>query len=225
MRALEQQQAQELLSIEASNNLQHLAASAPTTPPRVNAMLSNEYSPSLHPGMNYPSVDVESLSKAVGSAADKRKSVTYAPSVAHSPETQTNGLQTFARPGGAKSMPASRRTSASEHDEDLAGHLDKLSLAAERASPSQVSVPQSILRSNSGRFTTESTGFSYNAGMMLDEQIDQEMHSEQSSNFVVEMRVDHVLDAMRHLPTSDEDKYVNGYANKVSDSISASCDG
>ena len=178
MRALEQQQAQELLSIDAGANLQHLAASAPTTPPRVNAMLSGEYSPSLHPGFVHSSVDAESLSKAVGSAADKRKSVTYAPSVAHSPETQGNGLQSYARPGGAKSMPASRRTSASEHDEELAGHLDKLSLAGERASPSQGTMPQSILRSNSGRYAGDGTGYTYNAGMMLDEQIDQEMHSQ-----------------------------------------------
>lgn len=179
MRVLEQQQAQELLTIESSASLQHLAASAPTTPPRVNAMLSSEYSPSIQTGFAHSSVDAESLSKAVGSAADKRKSVTYAPSVAHSPDTHGNGMQSFARPGGAKSMPASRRTSASEHDEDLAGHLDKLSLAGERSSPAtQASVPQSILRSNNGRYSGESTGYNYNAGMMLDEQIDQEMHSE-----------------------------------------------
>ena len=178
MRALEQQQAQELLTIDSSAALQHLAASAPTTPPRVNAMLSSEYSPNLQTGFAHASVDPESLSRAVGSAADKRKSVTYAPSVTHSPETHGNGMQSFARPGGAKSMPASRRTSASEHDEDLAGHLDKLSLAGERSSPAQASVPQSILRSNSGRFNGEGGGYAYNAGMMLDEQIDQEMHSQ-----------------------------------------------
>jgi len=34
---------------------------------------------------------------------------------------------------GAKSMPASRRTSASEHDEELAGHLQGLSLAGDRS--------------------------------------------------------------------------------------------
>lgn len=215
MRALEQQQAQELLTIESSATLQHLAASAPTTPPRVNAMLSSEYSPNLHLGIAHNSVDAESLSKAVGSAADKRKSVTYAPSVAHSPENHTNGMQSFARPGGAKSMPASRRTSASEHDEELAGHLDKLSLAGERQSPAQASVPQSILRSNSGRYPGESTGYVYNAGMMLDEQIDQEMHSELLTAFAVPPHADDAVDAMRHLPTSDEDKYLNGYANKV----------
>lgn len=185
MRALEQQQAQELLSIEGAG-LQHLAASAPTTPPRVNAMLSsNEYSPHLQSGLSQSSMDADTLSKAVGSAVDKRKSVTYAPSVAHSPESHTSNHQSFARPGGAKSMPASRRTSASEHDEELAGHLDKLSLAGERASPVPGSVQQSILRSSSGRFgAAEGMGYAYNAGMMLDEQIDQEMHSTSVSSLI-----------------------------------------
>lgn len=215
MRALEAQQARELLTIDVGANLQHLAASAPTTPPRVNAMLSSEYSPGLHPGFAHSSVDAESLSKAVGSAADKRKSVTYAPSVAHSPETQGNGLQSFARPGGAKSMPASRRTSASEHDEELAGHLDKLSLAGERSSPSHGIAPQSILRSSSGRYAGEGAGYTYNAGMMLDEQIDQEMHSQYFHRIRFVLSANFCLDAMRYLPTSDEDKYVNGYGNKV----------
>ncbi|KAI0651425.1 ARM repeat-containing protein [Trametes meyenii] len=198
MRALEQQQARELLSIPLE---QHLAVSAPTTPPRVNAVLSDDHSPTYHSALSASYVDVETLSKAVGNA-DKRKSVTYAPSVNHSPELPS-GNQSFARPGGAKSMPASRRTSASEHDEDLAGHLQGLSLAGERAervSTPSGAIPQSILRSNSGRFTAndgQQYGNVYNAGMMLDEQLDQEMHN-----------------AMRHLPTSDEDKYTNGYANK-----------
>lgn len=174
---LEQQQAQELLTIEGAN-LQHLAASAPTTPPRVNAMLSSEYSPNLSSGLAHSSVDAETLSKAVGSAADKRKSVTYAPSVNHSPEAHSNSHQSFARPGGAKSMPASRRASASEHDEELAGHLENLSLVGERAANGQ-NVPQSILRSSSGRFTTpDGQTYAFNAGMMLDEQLDQEMNSE-----------------------------------------------
>ena len=76
-------------------------------------------------------------------------------------------------------MPASRRTSASEHDEELAGHLQGLSLAGERAeriSTPSGTIPQSILRSNSGRFGNDYANV-YNAGMMLDEQLDKEMHS------------------------------------------------
>ncbi|KAM5534349.1 hypothetical protein V8D89_011942 [Ganoderma adspersum] len=202
MRALEQQQARELLTIpiEAS---QHLAVSAPTTPPRVNAVLSDDHSPTYPSSLARSVMDPDALLQAVGKA-DKRKSVTYAPSVNHSPEMPSSN-QSFARPGGAKSMPASRRTSASEHDEELAVHLEGLSLAGERAgrerervaTPSGA-IPQSILRSNSGRFANDYAGV-YNAGMMLDEQLDQEMHN-----------------AMRHLPTSDEDKFSNGFSNRKS---------
>ncbi|TFK88529.1 ARM repeat-containing protein [Polyporus arcularius HHB13444] len=198
MRMLEQQQARELLTIPLES--QHLAVSAPTTPPRVNAVLSDDHSPTFSSNLAHRVVDADMLSQAVGKA-DKRKSVTYAPSVNHSPELPS-GNQSFARPGGAKSMPASRRTSASEHDEELAGHLQGLSLAGERAdripTPSG-GIPQSILRSNSGRFTNDHANV-YNAGMMLDEQLDQEMHN-----------------AMRHLPTSDEDKFTNGFAKKPSE--------
>lgn len=178
MRALEQQQARELLTIESGAGLQHLAASAPTTPPRVNAMLHSELSPNLSMGMSHSSVDAESLSKAVGSAADKRKSVTYAPSVNHSPESHSNGHQAFARPGGAKSMPASRRASASEHDEEIAAHLENLSLVGERGVTGHGTLPQSILRSSGGRYGgPDNTGYGFNAAGMLDEQLDQEMHS------------------------------------------------
>ena len=76
-------------------------------------------------------------------------------------------------------MPASRRTSASSHDEELAGHLQGLSLAGERShrvSPAPATA--SILKN--GRFGDDDGvhyGNIYNAGMMLDEQLDQEMHS------------------------------------------------
>ncbi|KAI1786295.1 ARM repeat-containing protein [Ganoderma leucocontextum] len=199
MRALEQKQARELLTIPVEAP-QHLAVSAPTTPPRVNAVLSDDYSPTYPSSLSRSVMDPDALLQAVGKA-DKRKSVTYAPSVNHSPELPS-GNQSFARPGGAKSMPASRRTSASEHDEELAEHLQGLSLAGERAERERVAtpsgaIPQSILRSNSGRFANDYAGV-YNAGMMLDEQLDQEMHN-----------------AMLHLPTSDEDKFSHGFGNKV----------
>lgn len=183
MRALEQKQAQELLGIP-DPGLQHLAVSAPTTPPRVNIALNGEISPGLGSSYSHSPVDAEVLSKAVGSAViDKRKSVTYAPSVNNSPEALTsNSAQSFARPGGAKSMPASRRTSASEHDEELAGHLQGLSLAGERADrlpTNPGTAPQSILVPNGRVSLADGMVYQggYNAGMMLDEQLDQEMHS------------------------------------------------
>lgn len=217
MRALEQQQAQELLSIpydpNSAGGIQHLAVSAPTTPPRVNTVLNGDSQPSPHSARP---VDVESLSIAVGSS-DKRKSVTYAPSVNLSPELSTgNGNQAFTR-AGAKSMPASRRTSASSHDEELAGHLHGLSLIGER--PARVSpapVSASILTRGS-RYDDEGARYAstYNAGMMLDEQLDQEMHS---SYKIIHLSLLPLIflsvDAMLNLPTSDEDKYHN-YSAKV----------
>lgn len=192
MRALEKQQAQELLSIPYDPNsvngasLQHMAASAPTTPPRLNTVLNEDHPSGVRFNAYQPPMDADVLSRAVGSAAaDKRKSVTYAPSVNHSPELASGGVTNgFIRPAGAKSMPASRRTSASEHDEDLAGHLQGLSLAGERstrASPAPRTTAHSILAKGSGRYGNDETlhygNTSYNAGMMLDEQLDQEMHS------------------------------------------------
>ena len=191
MRALEQQQAQELLSIpydpnapNANGGIQHLAVSAPTTPPRVNAGLNGEVHPAFRSGRSQHPVDAESLSKAVGSAAaDKRKSVTYAPLVTLSPDLANQNGQGFSRPAGAKSMPASRRTSASSHDEDLAGHLQGLSLAGDRSdrtSPAPAPESASILTRGSGRYGDDEGAryvSTYNAGMMLDEQLDQEMHS------------------------------------------------
>ncbi|KAJ6451800.1 hypothetical protein C8R45DRAFT_1113394 [Mycena sanguinolenta] len=104
-------------------------------------------------------------------------------------------------------MPASRRTSASEHDEELAGHLQGLSMAGERASPGLVPVSASILTRGSSRYVVDEGAryaSTYNAGMMLDEQLDQEMHN-----------------AMRNLPTSDDDKYNSFAGNKVSTSSAA----
>ncbi|KAF9263107.1 ARM repeat-containing protein [Marasmius fiardii PR-910] len=211
MRALEQQQAQELLSIpfdpsspNSATGVQHLAVSAPTTPPRLNIGLQGEPHLTARHGHNQ-FVDVDTLSKAVG-AADKRKSVTYAPSVNLSPDLASGhsaNNSAFAR-STAKSMPASRRTSASSNDEELAGHLQGLALGeghrSRGASPAPISVSASILNRRHPDDEGARYASTYNAGMMLDEQLDQEMHN-----------------AMRHLPTSDEDKYSNAYGNKSSE--------
>ena len=180
MRVLEQQQAQELLSIPFDSV--GLAVSAPTTPPRVNMVLHGDNF--IKSALSNSSVDAEVLSKAVGFAvADKRKSVAYAPSVDLSPELGSghtiNGQ--FNR-AGAKSMPASRRTSTSSHDEELVEHFRGMALSGERpirATPSPGAVAQSIM--TRGRYNEDEharPGQQYNVGMMLDEQLDQEMHSE-----------------------------------------------
>lgn len=183
MRVLEQQQAQELLSIPFDATLgasiQHVAVSAPTTPPRVSATLNGDLHGSFRSSRL---VDAESLSKAVGTVADKRKSVTYAPTVNLSPDLSGSGSKGFSRAAGAKSMPASRRTSASSHDEEIASHLQNLSLIGERsnrASPIPGNVPSSIMLRPNSRFNDEGAKYAstYNAGLMLDEQLDQEMNS------------------------------------------------
>lgn len=157
---------------------------------------------------------------------DKRKSVTYAPSVNLSPDLHggpnLNG-NGYARSAGAKSMPASRRTSASSHDEELAAHIQGLSLAGDRstrASPIPAHVSASILLRGPGRFGDDEGAryaSTYNAGLMLDEQLDQEMHSAYSRTAFVE-RSNKVSmgyeDAMRNLPTSDDDKF-HQYNGKV----------
>ena len=158
---------------------------------------------------------------------DKRKSVTYAPTVNLSPDlptgVATNG-SSFARPAGAKSMPASRRTSASSHDEELAAHIQGLSLAGDRsarASPIPSAVSASILLRGGGRFGDDEGAryaSTYNAGLMLDEQLDQEMHSAYSRNPLVERSNKAFMgseDAMRNLPTSDDDKFHHTYNGKV----------
>lgn len=182
MRALEQQQARELLSIPYESMASaHLAVSAPTTPPRVNAMLHGDNF--IRTTLFQPSVDAEVLSKAVGSAADKRKSVTYAPAPADLSAELGSGSTLngqYAR-GGAKSMPASRRTSASSHDEELVGHFRAIALSSEKAckaTPSPATVAQSILTRGHMGDGDGRTGQQYNIGMILDEQLDQEMHSE-----------------------------------------------
>ena len=116
------------------------------------------------------------------STSDKRKSVTYAPNTDGSQVHLGFGIDTnggsYAR-AGAKSMPASRRTSQSEHDEDLANHLQKLAVGDGGASPIARMSPQT-LKVNGSPFpvgTGPGNGNAFNAGMLLDEQIDKEMQS------------------------------------------------
>jgi hypothetical protein len=58
-----------------------MAASAPTTPPCINALLSGnpKLSLTLRTGIAQMGLDIDVLLRAVGSVADKCKSVTYAP--------------------------------------------------------------------------------------------------------------------------------------------------
>jgi hypothetical protein len=175
MKALEQQQQQELLTIPFdASSIQHVAVSAPTTPPRVNGTLPREAS-ALVNSVSFQADANGSQASGATTTTEKRKSVRYAPD---SPE-MLHAVSTFARIGH-KSMPASRRTSAGEHDPDLADHLKNLSLIGEsvdNTSPYSITPSLSI---NGGKFSDVSgNGFGpgFNAGVLLDEQLDQEMHS------------------------------------------------
>jgi hypothetical protein len=213
MRALEQQQAQELLSIPVDSNgngLQHMAASAPTTPPRVNALLPGgpEISPTIRTSFTRTGLDTDVLSRAVGFVADKRKSVTYAPATRspelppNNPHSNNGSSQGYGR-AGAKSMPASRRTSASSHDEELAGHLQGLSMVGETLPP-VASKNHISLQKNGGAHEEDGLRYgTYNAGMMLDEQLDEEMNSEYhyQSGWLVHLMYSQMLSSSYPHPT------------------------
>ncbi|KZS90312.1 ARM repeat-containing protein [Sistotremastrum niveocremeum HHB9708] len=184
MRALEQKQAQELLSIPVDPlTLQHVALSAPTTPPRITAQL---YGESVLNDNEMSGLGRHDLYKS-----DARKSVTYAPSQSSDGQDEAQLVQpSVNRPIGAKSMPGSRRQSnGSVHNEELANMIEGLSMQ-DRPPSSALPQPPSFFRSKSIRPADSTLTPHYNAGLMLDEQLDQEMQN-----------------AMRHMPISDEDKY------------------
>ena len=129
------------------------------------------------------------------SNADKHKSATCAPPGSTDGSHGHLGFGIDSNGGGfgracAKSIPASRRTSQSEHDEDLANHLSKLAVAGMpiggmgvengNLSPLARTSPQTM-RSNGAAYPGGGmhlgNGNGYNAGMLLDEQLDKEMHS------------------------------------------------
>ncbi|KAF7328470.1 RNA-binding protein [Mycena sanguinolenta] len=77
-------------------------------------------------------------------------------------------------------------------------------MAGAQVSPGPVPVSTSILARGSSRYADDEGAryaSTYNAGMMLDEQLDQEMHN-----------------ALRNLPTSDDGKYNSFAGNKISTS-------
>jgi hypothetical protein len=170
MRALEVKQAieeRELLSVPPSDP-QHLPAfSAPTTPPRVPSVVNGHQTPTFEFDLAISS-----------SKPTKRKSVTYAPTVSHSPDASAPYLSSlhphsFARTPGAKSMPASRRTSASSEQLDELSELTLHALAInERQHPA--SAHPSTRSRTQDHLDLDSQ---YNAGSMLDDELDKEIHS------------------------------------------------
>lgn len=177
MRALEAKQAfeeRQLMSLNAGDA--HIAVSAPTTPPRVSAQLNA----SPETARDHSAFDHAALSQ-VASKASKRKSVTYAPSLVQDVAPGYGGSlhpHSFARPVGAKSMPASRRTSASSAELDELSDLTLRALALNDRSGTPSSGTYTVLRNGRGEealLRTEPQ--SIDAGLMLDDELDKEMNS------------------------------------------------
>ncbi|KAL1712036.1 hypothetical protein EV715DRAFT_297455 [Schizophyllum commune] len=216
MRALEQQQAHELLKIPfdgSGGGAQPVAVSAPTTPPRVNAQLNGD---ARDPGRL--SVDAESLPKAVGSAADKRKSVTYAIStVKLSPDLGGREWQRL-RQRGRREEHACEPPHPGEQPGRGACGPPPDSGSGWRAFQQGFPIPPPVSASilfKGNRFEDQGARYAstYNAVMIVDERLDRRctVRSLPSWKYIL---LTYYADAMRHLPTSDDDKY-NAY-NKPS---------
>ncbi|EJD55254.1 ARM repeat-containing protein [Auricularia subglabra TFB-10046 SS5] len=199
MRMLEAKQALEerqLLTANVANDAaSHAAVSAPTTPPRQPGQLNASPDAGRHDAHHF---DHSALAQ-VASKASKRKSVTYAPSLIQDAAPAYGGSlhpHSFARPVGAKSMPASRRTSASSQELDELSDLTLKALALHDRSVTPISSSgnHSILRNGRGEEAVLRTEpQSIDAGLMLDEQLDKEIHNT-------------MQDAMRYFPVGNEEE-------------------
>ena len=181
MRALEQQQLQEeqaLLSVPVDGIPdQHIALSAPTTPPRTSSVLNGD--------ANSASSAVSSLHhQAVtnGLSEYKRKSVNYASLTPSSDVPSNVAPGSHKHAAGAKSMPGSRRGSSGSREsaEDMTAslRLDSLSIAdnndGKQNSPHVNG--RAPVRSYTGQLSS-----GYNAASLFDQDLDNEMSSMYSS--------------------------------------------
>ena len=167
----------------------------------MNVALNEEHPAGVRFSAYQAPMDVEVLSKAVSSAvSDKRKSVVYAPSANHSPELV--GFEQFQPCCWGTRWPLARSFSC--------WRWIQLSFSL------PVNPPHSILTKGSSRYSEDQAyGNAFNAGMMLDEQLDQEMHSAHCLMSCPSILTCISPDAMRNLPTSDDDKFHGSYVNKV----------
>ncbi|CAG8548932.1 7078_t:CDS:2, partial [Acaulospora colombiana] len=196
MRLLEQQHAQEesdLLNIPATGDMRHIAVSAPTTPPRVAGILANDLNdsnplfdpPMSHLGPAYRALNngVTFVSNAQPIGSEKRNSANYgqiSENVDRVPPVHAS--QGYA---GAKSMPASRRGSSDSRDADdiLVQGIQGLTVHDGIGHHK----PQLRQSRTNPRFGDIEYPGGYNAGLMLDDELDKDINS-----------------AIKFLPTSDE---------------------
>ena len=176
MRTLAHQQAQELLNIPLDGNpiscTSHVAVSAPTTPPRINAHFHDEYMPIseasvidanlfYHPVVNVQK-SVSHLSHASKTNVLPGVSTVYG---------ETSDGSSFSRTAGAKSMPASRRTSASSHGEEFNSKIHDSPIY----SYTNTSHTAAITTRTALKYGDSSAGVER---IMLDEQQNRDMHGQ-----------------------------------------------
>ncbi|KDQ17685.1 hypothetical protein BOTBODRAFT_105442 [Botryobasidium botryosum FD-172 SS1] len=185
MRMLEQQQLQEeraLLKAETpgaspvnglSNLHQHIAMSAPTTPPHNPVTLQGDM---MH--MNGSHVLGADSLRPASLLIAKRKSVQYASSLTPSPESASTVSNVIGNHGshnhaaGAKSMPASRRASAGSKDGE---EVDTLALRNMSLNDPSGGRNQNLLQNRLNGDNQYNPA--YSAALLFDEDLDNEMQS------------------------------------------------
>lgn len=230
MRLMEEQHAQEeseLLNIPSE--MRHLAVSAPTTPPRVANILQAEHFdvnqvfdhqashliPQFRPGNN----GVVFATGGQGTVSDKRSSVNYGPT----PDSNDRASNHHSGQGyvGAKSMPASRRGSSDSRDADdiLVQNMQSLAVYDTNGPQSKPPLRQS---KTTARFGEAEYPVSYNAGLMLDDELDKDINRMSFLSLQKSISSHQTLDAIKFLPNSDEASRNDPYS-KVHITVSCLC--
>lgn len=181
MRLMEQQHAKEeseLLNLPS--DMRHLAVSAPTTPPRLANLLPGEhpegapsYNSHLAPGYQAPNNGALLAAGGQATTNEKRSSVTYGPTTEGS--ERAPGLHATQGYVGAKSMPASRRGSSDSKDADdiLVQNMQSLTVYDTAGGHNKPPLRQT---KTTARFGEPDYPVSYNAGLMLDDELDKDIN-------------------------------------------------
>ena len=179
MRALELQQQQEeraLLTPSSENpqGQQHIALSAPTTPPRGPAGLANGDVPLSSGGTSGLSfLHHQAVTNGIPDEYKRHSYASVAPQASDYPTGLVPGSHNHA--AGAKSMPGSRRGSSGSSDvaQDLSASLNLASLSIQDKLPSR---PNGV-HLHPLRSATNPEVLKANAASLFDEDLDNEMSS------------------------------------------------
>jgi len=233
MRLLEQQHAKEeseLLSLPTTD-IRHIAVSAPTTPPRIPNVMQGDYLEGAHPMHESHVSHLSPLYRG-----GNNNSVTFAPTVQHASEKRNSGnygttgdnidrasnLHAAVGYVGAKSMPTSRRGSSDSRDGDdiLVHSMQGLSVNEPNGPHSKPPLRQAR---TTDRFGEGDYHGAYNAGLMLDDELDKDINRRYLS-VLCRVTLSQNLDAIKFLPSSDETQRNDPYS-KVSAAFFFSCEG